>query len=297
MLKLRNSSSIAEVTEQIDNLVQYFLESGYFDYAFTVTRPLGKFVSYDYDALKLLGADRFVKGSYVVIYLLPHYPPDSNVMIDYVGYMRSFLKKWVSSKNQFFEEALVGGESAINYDVSNAINNVILSYMTPLMIILSSAIFVVVFERMEFILATAISTLVPIAVSLGLSNLLFRTLFSIPMLWLVVPLLVTAILSIGSDYLVFYLYGVKEGMEKCKVRLNGECVNMLNVLLYTSSKLSKLIMGFALTFSVAYLSMVASKIWALREIGASIGLAAILLLISVAYTLVPAVLALVYRRR
>ena len=72
---------------------------------------------------------------------------------------------------------------------------------------------------------------------------------------------------------------------------------MLSVLSYASAKLSSLIMGFATTFAVAYFALLVSDIWALKEIGLALGTSAILLLLAIGYTLVPATLALAYRRR
>ncbi len=297
LLKLKPQANLTIAAKQVEALAQYFLESGFFDHAFTITRPLGKFISYDPKVFKVAGGDNFIKGDYIVLYLLPHYPPDSNKMIEYVKVMRAFLKNWLEKRGSAFSSTLVGGESAMNYDLSVITNKIILNYILPSMIIIMSTVLIITFRRPEFITASILGTVVPMALALGLSTAVFKAGFHIPLLWIVVPLLVTTVLSVGSDYLVFYLFGIKEGMEECKIVMDGECLEKLSVLLYSSAKLSSLILGFATTFAVAYYSLIVSNIWALRQIGLALGTSAILLFVAIAYTLVPASLSLAYRRR
>jgi len=297
LLKLKDNACLGNATYQLESLVQYFLQSGYFDYAFTYTRPLGKFISNDPTILNILGGRNYLQNGYIKLYLLPHYPPDSNIMIEYVKHMREFLRNWIKKRGTIFSSVLVGGESAMNYDLSRVTNNIIQNYILPSMILIMSIVLALIFKRKEFIVASILAIVVSMSLALGMSDVVFRGLFHVPLLWLVVPLLVTTILSVGSDYLVFYLFGVKETIEECKITIDGECLDLLGALSYASAKLSNLIMGFATTFAVAYFALMVSDIWALREIGLALGSSAILLLLAIGYSLVPAILALVYRRR
>ncbi|UXD22360.1 hypothetical protein IPA_03870 [Ignicoccus pacificus DSM 13166] len=297
LLKLKQNASLVEAGKQVESLIQYFLEGGYFDHAFTFTRPLGKFISYNPEVLKVVGGFNYIQGNYIKLYLLPHYPPDSNKMIEYIKFMRQFIHEWLKKRGKAFDEALVGGESAMNYDLSTITNTIILNYILPSMILIMAAVLTLAFQRPEFVVSALFGTILPMIVALGAADVVFKVIFHLPLLWVVAPLLVTTVLSVGSDYLVFYLFGIKESFEECKLVIDGECLEKLSVLLYSSAKLSKLIMGFATTFAVAYFALLVSNIWALKQIGLALGLSALLLLISIAYTLVPAVLSLAYRRR
>jgi RND superfamily putative drug exporter len=189
---------------------------------------------------------------------------------------------------------LVGGESAINYDVSNAVNKITLNYVIPIMTIISIAIFTFLFRRPEMVVPASATSLVSMIATLGLSIFIISNVLKITTLWLVVPLAITVVLSVGSDYSVFYFFGLKAALEECKILEEGECAHKMNAVYYNAAKMFDLILGFATTFAVAYFSLLVSNIWALKELGISLGLAPILL-VTALFTLVPAMLALVWK--
>lgn len=291
LLKIKENN-LKVIARSVEELSRYFLATGYFDYAFTITRPLGKFVSTDPKLLEVFGINNYIKGDYVVLYLIPHYPPDGNVMISYVKEMRQFLKRWVVRSP--FSEALVGGESALNYDLSLTISQITLYYVIPVMVAVTGAVLSLMFKREEIVLSAVITSLSVMLVSLGLSILAFKGLLHVTPLWIVMPLTITAVLSVGSDYLVFYFFGLKRALESCKIVEGRECVSKINALYYNAAKNFNLILGFATTFTVAYFALLKSKIWALREIGLSLGLIPILLILAL-FGLVPAILVLIYK--
>ncbi len=291
LLKVKEKD-LSAIAKSVEELCKYFLATGYFDYAFTITRPLGKFVSTNPKLLEVLGMNNYIKGDYVVLYLIPHYPPDGNVMISYVKEMRQFLKRWVLRTP--FSEALVGGESALNYDLSLAISQITLYYVIPIMVIVTGSILSLMFKREEIVLSAVITSLSVMLVSLGISILTFKALLHVTPLWIVMPLTITAVLSVGSDYLVFYFFGLKNALESCKIVEGDECVSKINALYYNAAKNFNLILGFATTFTVAYFALLKSNIWALREIGLSLGLIPILLILAL-FGLVPAILVLIYK--
>jgi len=287
-----STNDMKAIANDIEALSRYFIESGYFDYAFTYTRPLGKFVSTDPEILKLVGANTYIKNGWIAIYLLPKDAPDSSSMVNYVREMRKFLKDWI--RNKPFEAALVGGESAINYDISVAVNKITLNYVIPIMTIISVLIFVLIFRRLEIVLPASATSLVSMIVVLGLSIFLISIVMGVTTLWMVIPLAITVVLSVGTDYSVFYFFGLKSALEECKIVEEGECVHKLNAVYYNAAKMYDLIMGFALTFAVAYFSLLISNIWALKELGLSLGIAPLLLVLAL-FTLVPAILSILWR--
>ncbi len=291
VLKIKGND-MHEVAEATESLVRYLLQTGYFNYAFTYTRPLGKFVSTDPKVLDVMGGKEYLKGKYLLVYLLPSYPPDSSKMINYIKELRQFLKKWIAGKP--FSEALVGGESAMNYDIANAVNKITLNYVIPIMFLVSVGVYLFLFRRPELVSSASGATLVAMIALLGLTIFAISLVLKLTTLWIVIPLAVTAILSVGSDYSVFYFFGLKASLEECKIVEEGECVHKMNAVFYNAARMWPLILGFALTFSVAYFTLLFSKIWALREIGISLGMAPILLVLSL-FTLVPATLAMIWK--
>lgn len=289
-LKIKTHNMV-KVAKEVEALARYFVESGYFNYAFTYTRPLGEFVSTDPKVLELVGGNAYLKGDWVFIYLLPSYPPDSSTMVDHIGSIRKFLARWIVGKP--FEEALVGGESAVNYDISVTVNNITLHYVIPIMTILTILIFVFFFRKMEIVISASATSLISMIAALGLSIFIISVILKMTTLWIVVPLTITVVLSVGSDYSVFYFFGLKRALEECKILIGKECAHKMNAVYYNASTMFNLILGFATTFAVAYFSLLASNIWALRELGISLGFAP-LLLVTALFTLVPAILALIW---
>jgi len=287
-----SADDLSEVAKEVESLSRYFLESGKFDYVFAYTRPLGRFVSEDPEVLELVGGNQYLRDGWCILYLLPSSPPDSGQAVNAVKELRSFLSSWIRGKN--FDRVLVGGQSAMNYDIAVTVNEITFNYVIPIMIIVTIATFVTILRRTEMVVAASINSVAALLVAMGVSALLITKILNVTLLWVVIPLVVTVVLSVGSDYSVFYFFGLKEAVESCKILEDGDCASKMNALNYNSSRMYKLILGFATTFSVAYLAFLVSNIWALKEIAIALGLVPIILTLSL-FTLVPAFFSLIWK--
>ncbi len=248
------------------------------------TRPYGK----PLENLTMRYVELFNGTSYIswdnrtiMLNIVLDVPAESDEARNFVRDLRSMLREYISS-HKVFREAYVGGIAAAMVDLDDLLNINFWHRIIPVSIIL-------MFIALTFSLRGVLASLITLTViyvgttwSIWLSSILFKNIFGKPLLWFLPLVLLVVLLGVGVDYNSFYLVKVRDLMETLDPR---------RALSRSARESGKMIIGLALILTSAYISLMFTSMWAMREMGFVLTLGVLIVAISAVYILSPAIIA------
>jgi len=180
----------------------------------------------------------------------------------------------------------VGGEPEASKEIEDLLDSEFYGKVLPAAIIL---MFLTLFLTYRSLPVTAI-----ILGSLGISvfgglaaTKWVASYMNIPIPWFLPIILVSVIIGVGIDYNSFYINRVRELMRTKSARESAEIA---------SAEFSLFIIGLSFIVASAFLSMLVSESWGIREIGIALSVAVFLSAVLGAYLFLPVVSVLLGRK-
>ncbi len=267
----------------IEELADKIASLDYVKAVYCPTRPYGETLeNLSIEYVRLYNGTQYIglDNKTILYRVILTVPGESDEARDTVREVRSILRE---NKSSIIKEAYVGGIPAAMVDLDEMLNENFWHKIIPVAVVL---MFIALTLTLRGLIAAAI-TMCIIGIgttwSIWLSTILFQGVFGKPLLWFLPLVLLVVLLGVGVDYNSFYLVRVRDEVEKTSVR---------RALSIAARSSGKLIIGLALILSAAYISLVFTSMWAMREIGFVLTLGIVLIALSAVYILSPALISL-----
>ncbi len=216
----------------------------------------------------------------VLIRIVLDIPAESDEARSFVKDLRNMLHGY-ADKYSIITGVYVGGIAAAFVDLDELLETNFWHRIIPVSIIL---MFIALTLSLRGVLASLITLgiiYVGTTWSIWLSSILFHGLFGKPLLWFLPLVLLVVLLGVGVDYNSFYLVKVRDEMETHDPR---------KALSIAARHSGKLIIGLALILVSAYISLMLTSMWAMREMGFVLTAGVLLIAVSAVYVLSPAII-------
>jgi uncharacterized membrane protein YdfJ with MMPL/SSD domain len=167
--------------------------------------------------------------------------------------------------------------------VETLLNDRFYHRVLPVAVTLMIIAFAVAFNSIVAALVAITVIITSAMIAIASTELLFQDIIGKPVLWFLPIMVLTAILGVGMDYNSFYLSRAREECFK-------ECSDKSIVL--ATARVGLLVFGLSLILGSAYLSMMSSSTWGMRELGFTMGTGVLLAGAMASYLVNPSIIAL-----
>ncbi|MEB3758600.1 MAG: MMPL family transporter [Desulfurococcales archaeon] len=181
------------------------------------------------------------------------------------------------------EKLYVGGMAASMLEMETLLNDRFYHRVLPVAVTLMIIAFAIAFNSIVAALAAITVIITSAMIAIASTELLFQDMIGKPVLWFLPIMVLTAILGVGMDYNSFYLSRAREECFK-------ECSDKSIVL--ATARVGLLVFGLSLILGSAYLSMMSSSTWGMRELGFTMGAGVLLAGAMASYLVNPSIIAL-----
>ncbi len=250
-------------------------------YVSGVSGPL-EYVNYT-KAMGSTGKNPYVSNDgrtvYLNIYIKDN--PLSNKGISDIKDLRETLHR--EAVGDGVEKLYVGGMAASMLEMETLLNDRFYHRVLPVAVTLMIIAFAIAFNSIVAALAAITVIITSAMIAIASTELLFQDMIGKPVLWFLPIMVLTAILGVGMDYNSFYLSRAREECFK-------ECSDKSIVL--ATARVGLLVFGLSLILGSAYLSMMSSSTWGMRELGFTMGAGVLLAGAMASYLVNPSIIAL-----
>jgi len=177
---------------------------------------------------------------------------------------------------------LVGGFAASMLEMESLLNDRFYHRVLPVAVILMIVAFSIAFNSIIAALAAITVIITSAMIAIASTEIIFQDWLGKPVLWFLPIMVLTAILGVGMDYNSFYLSRAREECLK-------ECSDRSIVL--ATARVGLLVFGLSLIMGSAYLSMMSSHTWGMRELGFTLGTGVLLAGAMASYLVNPSIIA------
>ncbi|MCE4614598.1 MAG: MMPL family transporter [Desulfurococcales archaeon] len=255
------------------------------DYVAGVSGPL-EYVN----STKILGsceANPYVNkdGTLLYISVFQKDNPLSNKGINEVKELRETLH--AINLGTSVKKVLVGGTAASMLEMESLLNERFYHRVLPVAVILMIIAFAIAFNSIVAALAAITVIVTSAMIAIASTEIIFQDWIGKPVLWFLPIMVLTAILGVGMDYNSFYLSRAKEEcLKKCSD----------NSIILATARVGLLVFGLSLILGSAYLSMISSHTWGMRELGFTLGIGILLAGAMASYLVNPSIIAILKDR-
>lgn len=165
-------------------------------------------------------------------------------------------------------KVIIGGDAANKYFFVKVFENQFYGEIAILIVILNIVILSLALRSLVVPLRLVTTVMMSITWSLAISQLIFYKMLGVETYWLLPIILYALLMSVGTDYDVFIVTRVRE--EVIKGRSDADAI------LVTIENTGPIVTGAALVLAVAFMSLMTSQLYILKEIGLTVGLSVII---------------------
>ncbi|MCE4606225.1 MAG: MMPL family transporter [Desulfurococcales archaeon] len=177
---------------------------------------------------------------------------------------------------------LVGGFAASMLEMESLLNDRFYHRVLPVAVTLMIIAFAVAFNSIVAALAAITVIITSAMIAIAGAEIIFQDWLGKPVLWFLPIMVLTAILGVGMDYNSFSLSRAREECLK-------DCSD--NSIVLATARVGLLVFGLSLIMGSAYLSMMSSHTWGMRELGFTLGTGVLLAGAMASYLVNPSIIA------
>ena len=181
-------------------------------------------------------------------------------------------------------KVIIGGDAANKYYFVRVFEDQFYSKIAILIIALNILILSLALRSIVVPLRLLATVMISISWSLAISQLIFYKLLGVETYWLLPIILFALLTSVGTDYDIFIVTRVRE--EVTKGKSDPEAI------LTAIENTGPIVTGAALVLAIAFMSLMVSQLYILREIGFTVGLSVLIDAFLIRPAVMPAIMVL-----
>ncbi|WP_291765122.1 MMPL family transporter [Caldivirga sp. UBA161] len=186
--------------------------------------------------------------------------------------------------NEYGIRVIIGGDAANKYYFVKVFENQFYYKITILIIALNILLLSLALRSIVVPLRLLATVMMSISWSLAVSQLIFYKLLGVETYWLLPIILFALLTSVGTDYDIFIVTRVREEITKGK--------SDLEAILTAVENTGPIVTGAALVLAIAFMSLMVSQLYILREIGFTVGLSVLIDAFLIRPAVMPAIMVL-----
>ncbi|WP_198002081.1 MMPL family transporter [Caldivirga maquilingensis] len=186
--------------------------------------------------------------------------------------------------SEYGVKVIVGGDAANKYYFVKVFEDQFYYKISILIIALNILLLSLALRSLVVPLRLLATVMISISWSLAVSQLIFYKLLGVETYWLLPIILFALLTSVGTDYDIFIVTRVRE--EVIKGKSDPEAI------LTAIENTGPIVTGAALVLAIAFMSLMVSQLYILREIGFTVGLSVLMDAFLIRPAVMPAIMVL-----